>query len=144
MTEIERTELFYDLSRHLVRLERYRRRFLDEKLEDYGITGSMYRYILKLYRNPGISQDQMADYMCVDKSHVARVVRKLEDMGLIYRQEDQQDRRANKLFLTERGQQVRQPILDQMYAWSEIITKSVSLEDIALVNAILEKILKDI
>ena len=39
----------------------------------------------------------------------------LDDMGLVNRQADPRDRRANFIILTERGQQVRTLVLDAWY-----------------------------
>ena len=60
--------------------------------------------LMVLARNPGIRQGVLAEALSIKRAHMAKMVRALEEAGLIRRTVPQDDRRAMELWLTERGQ----------------------------------------
>ena len=103
--------------RYIAQLEQQRRRYLDEKLQDKKLYGSMYMFILFLEREPGSSQNNISSHFGKDKSIVARLCRKLEVSGYIFREQSQKDRRENKLYLTESGKALLPVIIDLLQKW---------------------------
>lgn len=55
--------------------------------------------------NPGIFSSEMARNFNITRAVVVKTVRKLEERGLIYRQDDERDKKRYRLFLTEKGLQ---------------------------------------
>lgn len=100
-------EKSHDFDRQIVRtisyLERSRRRYINDNLRDSGMRGSMFLAILYLNRHPGSSQDMVAAELLHDKGNIARMCRRLEELGYIYRDQSETDRRQNQLYLTESG-----------------------------------------
>lgn len=74
-----------------------------EACSDLDITYSEFVLLLKLYDKQGCSQDDMANYLYLDKAVITRVIKSLEDKKLIYRLQDTEDRRLKRLYLTEEG-----------------------------------------
>ena len=89
-----------ELGRAVTFLHRSRSRFMSERLRDYGFSGAMYLILLHIERHPGTTQDSIANHMFIDKCNVARRTKKLETLGYLYRETNQNDRRQNNLFLT--------------------------------------------
>ena len=95
-----------ELGRAVTFLHRSRSRFMSERLRDYGFSGAMYLILLHIERHPGTTQDSIANHMFIDKCNVARRTKKLETLGYLYRETNQNDRRQNNLFLTEKGREL--------------------------------------
>jgi len=55
--------------------------------------------------NPGISQNDVAATLVLKKSAVTKVIRGLEDRGLVHREKVKADKRFNALSLTPTGQE---------------------------------------
>ena len=89
-----------ELGRAVTFLSRSRKRFMNERLRDYGFSGAMYMILLHIERHPGTTQDSIANHMFIDKCNVARRTKKLEALGYLYRETNQNDRRQNNLYLT--------------------------------------------
>ena len=117
------------LSRLIVHLNRMRKRFMNEKLRDYGLGGAMYMFLTALDHNPGASQDFLVGHFYMDKGNVARGAKKLEDLGYIRRETDPGDRRQYRLFLTEKGREVLPTIRGYIAEWSGYLTEGMSRED---------------
>ncbi len=125
----ENTEFTREILRYISHLERQRRRYLDEHLRDKKLFGSMYMVILFLEKEPGSSQDELGAFLGIDKSAVARKCRRIEDAGYIRREQSQDDRRQNKLYLTESGKDLLPLIRSLLQKWRKAVTAGMDEHD---------------
>lgn len=135
----ESSQFSRDLGRALTFLMRSRKRFMGEKLKEYGFSGAMYLILLHVDRHPGVNQDCVATHLYVDKCSVTRRTQKLEDLGYLYRETDPSDRRQNKLFLTEKGKELAPMIRRYLGQWGNEATASLSGEEKETLIALLMK-----
>jgi DNA-binding MarR family transcriptional regulator len=61
-------------------------------------------YLQEICGRPGISQEQLAESICINKSNVARQAATLEEGGFIERRTCGKDKRVLRLYLTEKAQ----------------------------------------
>jgi DNA-binding MarR family transcriptional regulator len=66
-----------------------------------GMTRAQWAMLVRLARNPGLSQKELADLLEVEPISVARLADRLEQNGLIERRADKSDRRIWRLHLTD-------------------------------------------
>jgi MarR family transcriptional regulator, organic hydroperoxide resistance regulator len=71
-----------------------------------GITVDQFRLLTHLWKQDGISQQQLAQLVRRDRASITRMVDILEQQGFINRASDKDDRRINLIFLTEKGKQL--------------------------------------
>lgn len=128
-----------ELGRAVTFLHRSRARFMNERLRDFGFSGAMYLILLHIERHPGTTQDNIANHMFIDKCNVARRTKKLEALGYLYRETDQNDRRQNNLYLTEKGQELAPVIRSYMAQWGRNITAGLTEEECSTLIALLTK-----
>ncbi len=88
--------LLHDVAR-LIRVE------ADKRARVMGMTRAQWSLLLRLARNPGLSQKEVADLLEVEPISVARLVDRLEAAGLVERRADEQDRRIWRLHLLPRA-----------------------------------------
>ncbi len=88
--------LLHDVAR-LIRVE------ADKRARVMGMTRAQWGLLLRLARNPGLSQKEVADLLEVEPISVARLVDRLEAAGLVERRADEQDRRIWRLHLLPRA-----------------------------------------
>ena len=79
---------------------------------DLGLTYAEFSMLLILFDREGCSQDDMTAYLHVDKAAITRVIKKLEERGYLYRQQDSSDRRLKRLYLTGEGRKTEKRIKD--------------------------------
>lgn len=118
-----------EFGRALTFLYRGRNKFMGESLRDYGFSGAMYMILLHVGRHPGASQDSIATHMYIDKCNVARRTKKLEELGFLYRETDENDRRQNNLYLTEKGKALVPLVQEYLSQWVQAVTASLGLEE---------------
>ena len=77
-----------------------------------GLTRAQCRILGYLARNEGINQAGLADLLEVRPMTLVRQIDRMEDTGWIERRADPGDRRARRLFMTEKGRRVLSRIWD--------------------------------
>ncbi len=88
---------------HLARaFSKLQRREADH-LRPFGLTVSQFDVVAQLSAAPGMLQTELSERLLVTKGNVCGLVDRLTVAGLVERRTDEQDRRANHLFLTAAG-----------------------------------------
>lgn len=82
-----------------------RRRF-DQRARVFGLTRGQWDVLKHLYRNEGINQAGMAELLEVEPITLCRQVDRMEEAGWIERRADPGDRRARRLYMTDRSWRV--------------------------------------
>ncbi len=73
-------------------------------VKKHRLSGPQGGYLMIVHQHPGISQDAIAKTYNIDKSSVARAVKKLEVEEYIYRERNPKDSRQWCIYLTSRGE----------------------------------------
>lgn len=76
------------------------------EFKEFDLTKGQYLYLVRICENPGIIQEKLAEMIKVDRTTAARAIKKLEMSGFIEKKDDQQNKKINRLFPTERGASV--------------------------------------
>lgn len=124
-------------------LYRYRQNYIGKKLASYKIGSGQYFFLLVLAKNNGISQEELSDYLKIDKATTAKAIKKLEDEGYVIRDVDAMDKRAYQVFLTQKGLKMI-PIIEKVIAdWEKLITADFSESESCLLEGVLEKMARN-
>jgi len=95
-----------DLSRSLGFLvhdvARLMRRAFDRRVKHLGLTRSQWFVIAHLYRSDGQTQRHLADELDMQRAPLSKLLDRLESGGWIERRADPDDRRANRVYITEK------------------------------------------
>ncbi|WP_096200244.1 MarR family winged helix-turn-helix transcriptional regulator [Bacillus sp. FJAT-45350] len=76
------------------------------EFKEYDLTKGQYLYLVRIYENPGIIQEKLAEMTKVDRTTAARAIKKLEINGFIEKKEDKHNKKIKKLFPTEKAKKV--------------------------------------
>lgn len=85
---------------------RMMRRFYDRSASALGVTSAQWKMMLRLGREPGLKQVELAERLDVEPITACRIVDRLEEAGLVERQRDPEDRRAWRLVLTPKAEPI--------------------------------------
>ncbi|MDC7248314.1 MAG: MarR family transcriptional regulator [Sphaerochaetaceae bacterium] len=75
----------------------------NDNSEDYSIGRGQINILKVIIENKNINQDQLAAQLSLDKTTIAKAVKRLESKGLIIRKKSETDRRKNELIATEKA-----------------------------------------
>ncbi len=79
--------------------------------------------------NPGISQNELAASLVFKKSAVTKLIKDMEQRGLVMRRKTTADLRYNALTLTEEGQQKHALVLERVRSQHDAMLESYSEEE---------------
>ena len=88
------------------------------EFKEYDLTKGQYLYLVRIYENPGIIQEKLAEMIKVDRTTAARAIKKLEINGFIEKRKDETNKKIKKLFPTEKGENVY-PLLKRESDYSD-------------------------
>ncbi|MGG0741120.1 MarR family winged helix-turn-helix transcriptional regulator [Niallia taxi] len=88
------------------------------EFKEYDLTKGQYLYLVRIYENPGIIQEKLAEMIKVDRTTAARAIKKLEINGFIEKRQDEINKKIKKLFPTEKGENVY-PLLKRESDYSD-------------------------
>ena len=120
-------------------LYRYGQMYIGEHLKAYDIGKGQHIFLNALYKEDGLSQEELADYLKIDKSTTAKALKKLELQGYITRTVSEKDKRCNEVHLTEKALLIKEDVRKVLTDWRERLTHGLSEEEKQLAITILEK-----
>ena len=86
-------------------LSKNQMKYLKSKIAEYDLDHEV-RYIMMIYENPNISQDDLVIMSGQSKGNIAKALKKLEDEGYIEREINPDNRRKYMLKTTSKGDEL--------------------------------------
>lgn len=84
-------------------IARLLRKRYEQRARPLGLTRAQWQILAHLQRHEGINQSGLADILELEPVTVGRLIDRMEEAGWVERCADPADRRAHRLFLTERA-----------------------------------------
>ncbi|MFV0243010.1 MAG: MarR family winged helix-turn-helix transcriptional regulator [Lacrimispora sphenoides] len=120
---------------------------LNYKLRDIPIRGGQHDFLYVISKREGITQKELSQELYVDKSTTAKAVKSLVSLGYIRKEPSPDDKRFEKLYLTEKGQEIKEHIQNTFLELVEIATKSLSAKEaeeaVRLLKVILDGLIEE-
>src|SRR5580658_3331127 len=79
----------------------------NQLVTEFGITQSIGYLLININEKEGTTVSQAATLLGLKSTSLSRMLRQVEEMGLIYRESNAGDKRSVKIYLTETGKQKR-------------------------------------
>src|ERR1043165_4104286 len=96
--------LITDFGFRVSRIARRLRQAIDAELSSFGLTEATWRPLAYVGRlGAGVRQKELAAALGIEGPSLVRLLDSLERRGLIERREDESDRRARGIYLTQAG-----------------------------------------
>jgi DNA-binding MarR family transcriptional regulator len=88
---------------HLIDVARTMRTYIDQCARGHGMTRAQWGVLVRLERQEGMMQAEMAEALEIQPISLVRLIDRLCNHGLVERRPHPRDRRANRLYLTDKG-----------------------------------------
>jgi len=132
------------LGRWIAALSRHGRAYMENEMKPYGIGKGQFPYLIRLLLFDGCSQDELSEYLLIDKTLTARALAKLEKQGFVRRQVDAQDNRIKRVYVTEKTRQLEDVIFEAPQNWNRILVRGFSNEERAQALDLLERMVENV
>lgn len=126
--------------RRIRKIDRDAQRFVARALGNTDLSLSDYDMIHTVRHRPGITQEELRRLYCLDKSTIARRAAKLEEAGYLYRRPSPEDKRRKELFVTERGDALREAKVEAEAFYFDWLTSELTEAELAVLVPLLDKL----
>lgn len=127
--------------RSITEIARCTTQYRTESLAPMGLKACHASYLTEICANPGISQDQLASRICINKSNVARQAAILEEDGFIIRTPSTTDKRIMQLFPTQKTLDLLPQIARILIDLECYLTEDLTEEEKNLLESLLSRTL---
>lgn len=83
---------------------------LAQRLRPYGVTIGQFPLLLALWEEEGLSQTELSRRLAIEPATTTNTLARMERDGLVERQPDASDQRGRRVYLTERGRELEEPV----------------------------------
>jgi len=112
----------------------------DMELIHLGLGHVEGRVLLMIYQcKTGCSQEELSSKFDIDRSNVGRALKRLESLRYIEKKKDEEDGRAFKIYLTEKGLGIRDYLLNMDDTLNKTLMKEISFSDFDFLLKIVKK-----
>lgn len=118
--------------------------YYQKVLEPFNITTDQWEILVVLWNHEGLTQKELAKQLIKDQTNIARMLLKLEKKDFIYREPHETDGRALRVFLTQKGQDMKDDILKPSKIAFEQTIKGLSDDEVNIFRNIIKKITANI
>ena len=113
--------------------------YINNNTKDLQISASEYIFLMEMYKNDNMSQEQLSKNLIIDKSATARAIKSLEEKEYIIRKKDDNDKRTNRIKLTKKGIEIKDRLSNLLEEWNNEITSDI---DKNLLNTVIDTVNK--
>ena len=127
------------LTHNITDIARCAAQYRTEELEPLGLKACHGSYLSVICACPGITQDQLARRIFINKSNVARQLAILEEEGFVERRACTEDKRAMRVYPTGKALEILPIINTILVRWEEYLTQDLSEKEKILLTQMLCK-----
>jgi len=107
----------------VLQVHKAHRQRAEAALNKLGVHTGQEMILLQLWNEQGIPESQFAAFMGVQPPTATKMLQRMERAGLIERRPDLEDARISRVYLTERGRALEQPVLK---VWRQLEAQTVA------------------
>lgn len=107
---------------------------------EHGITVTMGFALLNISKEKGTPATKIAPLLGMEPRSLTRLIKKLEEDGLVSRKPDPEDKRSVRIFLTPLGAEKKAIAQAQVVHFNDQVKRSVKEKDLKVFFDVLEKI----
>lgn len=115
-----------------------------KKLKQYQITPEQWVLLARLSEQEGISLTELSYVSLRDKPYTTRLIDKLADHKLIFKEESPDDRRSTLIYLTWQGAKMKEEIIPVAEEINEWLIADMKKEEVEQLKSLLHKMYENI
>jgi len=130
--------------RHLSAIVRLTHAQLNKEMEKLGLSSQQAPFFLATMKTEGARQEDISEFLFMDKATTARAIKKLEEMGLVKRINCSKDHRCFRVYTTEKGKKLVPGIIGILMKWNDVLFKGFTEEEQEIFATQLLRVLENV
>lgn len=104
--------------------------YLNQELKKYSLNSAEFVYLIHIRGEDPMPLKTLSGHLRMDDAQTSRIVKSLEEKGLLEKLRSREDGRAFEVRLTEQGQTLRPKILEDLFHWIREITEGIPEDEL--------------
>lgn len=140
INNLEVSQIKPDILRNLGMIARSLDSIANIEFKDYALNKGQYLYLVRVFENPGIIQEHLAEMIKVDRTTAARSVKKLITNEILTRKPDPENKKIWHLYATDKGKRIAPIIIRENQYSNERALSGISDDDAKKLATLLEQV----
>lgn len=102
---------------------------VNARFSEFGLYEGQHSMLMALWMEDGLAQAELTRRLGVEPASVSKTVERMEAAGFVQRQPDPEDARANRIYLTDQGRALEQPVKQVLAEAEDRLLANMSLEE---------------
>lgn len=115
-------------------------RMYNQQAIKYGGTMSIGFALLNIHTEEGTPATKIAPMMGLEARSLTRLLKSMEEKGLIYREADQNDKRSVRIRLTKEGKKNKEKAKNTVLRFNEVVRQEIDDQTLGVFFEVLKKI----
>ncbi len=107
-----------------------------------GVKVQTWRVLACLIDRPGLMLTELAQFVLLEQSHLTKIIDQLQADGLVDKQHDTADRRKIKIYITDRGRELVEPLIPRAKSHAQRATAILTRNEEKNLKSILHKLIR--
>ncbi|MFC5712412.1 MarR family winged helix-turn-helix transcriptional regulator [Thalassorhabdus alkalitolerans] len=113
--------------------------YVKGKLSPYNIAPEQNLIMMVLWERDGLTQNEIGQRLNKDKTNIARMAYSLERKGFVRRAGCPEDRRSQRVYLTEEGELLKEKVLPVAEEFNQLVCRGITEEELNTTRKVLSK-----
>jgi DNA-binding MarR family transcriptional regulator len=109
------------------------------RIKDDDLSTAQYFLLRILWETEGLSQRELSDRVCTTEPTTQSAILRMEKQGLVKRARNEEDKRAYRVYLTQKGRNLQHKLVPSMNEINKIINKDIKGPDRRLFIQLIRK-----
>lgn len=119
-------------------------RSLVARIGKYGITSGMWWFLRVLWTEDGLSQAELSKRLAVKGPTTVRAIDRLQKFGLVIRRQHPEDKRMGLIFLTSKGNRMRDTLMPLAIETNRIGIRALTCTEERIARTLLGRVLEQL
>ena len=115
-----------------------------ELLSDLDLHLGQEMLLLRLWPRDGQTQSELADDLCISPATITKTLDRMSKAGLVERRTDSEDQRVSRVYLTNEGQLLQEPVEGVWHELETQILANLTLEEQILLRRLLLQVYENL
>ncbi|PTK58289.1 MarR family transcriptional regulator [Staphylococcus nepalensis] len=114
------------------------------EFKDINLSKGQFVYLVRIYENPGIIQEQLVEMLKIDRATASRAIKNMENNGLITKKSQKENKKNKILYATEKGEELYSFIIRENEHSNSVALEGLTETEITTLVKLLDKVKNNI
>ncbi len=133
-----------DILRNIGNISRSLDSISNIEFKDIELEKGQYLYLSRVFENPGITQRQLSDLLCVDKTTTNRAISRLIEKKLVVKKSDLNNKKHKLLWVSNKGEELYKTLERESNYSTHVALSGLNQDEIIKMDKLLSKIARNV